>query len=127
MTTNNWTLAEDLMANEFGDGVALNLFELYRARLQAGQGTISGVTFRNCRIEGPAVMLVVGECDFDGVNFGDSRGDIRNLVLHPASPTGVIGAIPVKDCKFLGAQFYGVGFTGGSQFLDQLLAIGSKS
>ena len=124
MNTKTWTLAEDLKADAF-DGVALNLFDLYRARLGMGQRSIKGVTFTNCRLEGPVVMLVVSGCRFDAVNFNSKDGDTRKLVLHPASPTGVTGAIPVEDCQFLGVEFYGVGFTGSKAFTKQLLDLGT--
>jgi len=122
-----WRLADDLTAPVFGEGVALSLFDLYRTHIRMGRPMIERVTFRDCRIEGPAVLLPVGGNSFDRVNFGDSRGDIRNLVLRPEWATSVIGAIPVRDCVFEGAQFFGVGFTGPQTFLDQLLALGDKA
>lgn len=118
-----WTVAEDLTADHF-ENVAVSLVDLHRARLRLGQTAIVGVTFRNCRIEGPAVMLVVGGCQFSAVDFGFAGGDIRTLVLRPASPNGVVGAIPVRDCTFEGGQFFAVGYTGGESFLNQILALG---
>ncbi len=118
-----WKLPADYGADVF-DGVAVSLFELYRARMARKQPMISGVTFRDCRIEGPAVLLVIDGCTFDGVRFGASNGDMRNIVLHPASPTSVTGALPIKDCTFQGGHFFGVGFTGAPTFLQQLLDLG---
>jgi hypothetical protein len=119
----DWKVAKDYAADAF-DGVVVNLFELYRARLAKGQQVVTGVTFKDCRIEGPAVLLVIDGCNFDGVNFGASQGDMRNIVLHPASPTSVTGAIPLQNCAFQGGHFFGVGFTGNSVFLQQLLDLG---
>jgi hypothetical protein len=121
--TSSWTIAEDLTADHFS-GVALSLVDLHRARMRMGQQTLTGITFENCRIEGPAVMLVVGGCSFDGVDFGFAGGDIRTLILKPASPNGVVGAIPVRDCRFKGGQLFAIGYTGGDAFLNQLLALG---
>ncbi len=119
----SWTVAEDLTVDHFSN-VALSLFDLHRARMRLGQSTLSGITFENCRIEGPAVMLVVGGCTFDATDFGFAGGDIRTLVLRPASPNGVVGAIPVRDCRFIGGQLFAIGYTGGEGFLNQILALG---
>ncbi len=122
-TLKDWKQPVDYGADVF-DGVAVSLFELYRARVARKQPIITGVTFRDCRIEGPAVLLVIDGCNFDGVNFTASKGDMRNIVLHPASPTSVTGALPIKDCTFRGGHFFGVGFTGAPTFLQQLLDLG---
>ena len=57
------------------------LFELFRANMIAGDQVIRGRTFRNCLIEGPAVMLVLPGTHFDDTNFGFADGDIRNLSI----------------------------------------------
>lgn len=119
-----WTLATDLTAKSF-ENVALSLVDLHRTCLRSGEAVISGRTFTNCRVEGPAVMLALGGVTFDATDFGYTSGDIRNIVLFPASPTSVIGAIPVKDCVFKGCSFYALGFTGSPTFTDQILALGN--
>lgn len=115
----------DPMAKVF-ENVDISLFDLARAVLKAGQRTINGRTFRNCFIEGPAVMLVLNNVNFDNTNFGHNGGDMRNLVLRPAGPTSVVGAIPVSDCEFINCEFFGLGFTGPDQFLDQLLTLETR-
>lgn len=115
----------DAMAPVF-ENVDISLFDLARAVLKAGQRTINGRTFRNCFIEGPAVMLVLNNVNFDNTNFGPNGGDMRNLVLRPAGPTKVVGAIPVSDCEFINCEFFGLGFTGPDQFLDQLLTLETR-
>ncbi len=121
ITVAGWTVAQDFDHDHFED-VAISLVDLHRSRLRKGEAELSGIVFKRCRIEGPAVMLVVGGCTFDGVNFGATRG-MDTLVLRPASKVGVVGGIPVRDCSFRDCQMFGVGFTGGQEFLDQLLAI----
>jgi len=121
-----WTIAEDLTVDHFSN-VALSLVDLHRSRLRIGQSILTGITFENCRIEGPAVMLVVGGCTFDATDFGPANGDIRTLVLRPASPTGVVGAIPVRDCRFSSCQLFAIGYTGGDTFLNQILALGGPT
>ena len=98
------------------------LFDLYRSCARSGQKLVSGKTFRGCRIEGPGILLVSRGVRFQDVNFGDSRGEAGNLVLRGVG-TKAIGAIPCRDCVFIGCEFLDVGFTGTPAFLDELLAI----
>lgn len=119
---NSWKIAENLMADHFS-GVAVSLVDLHRARMRAGQAILSGITFDNCRIEGPAVVLVIGGCRFDNTDFGYASGDIRTLLLRPMSPNGVVGAIPVRDCTFTNCQLFALGYTGGEGFLNQMLSL----
>lgn len=116
-----FTRATDLLASSYENQV-VSLVDLMRARMVDGQGMISNVAFKNCRIEGPGVMLVL-RCHFVDCDFGNPAGDYRNLVLRPASPTSVIGAIPVDACAFHGCRFVGIGYTGMNEFLDQILAL----
>lgn len=117
------TRATDFTASSY-ENQAVSLVDLLRARMVDGQAVIRDVTFTNCRIEGPGVVLVLG-CHFDRSDFGNPAGDIRNLILRPASQTAVVGAIPVDACTFTACQFVGLGYTGVDQFLDQLIAMGT--
>ncbi|MBU4433781.1 MAG: hypothetical protein KKC14_05110 [Alphaproteobacteria bacterium] len=112
----------DASAKTF-ENLDISLFDLYRANFRANEQVLSGRTFRNCQIEGPGVMLVLPGTTFDTTDFGQTGGDIRNLVLRPAGPLKVIGTIPVQDCAFIGCVFHGVGFTGPEAFLQQILSL----
>ena len=118
-------VATDLGVPSFS-GVAISLVDLHRVALRAGMASIENRTFVDCRLEGPAVVVALGGVTFDAVDFGYHKGDIRNLVLYPASPDSVIGAIPLRNCVFKNCEFYAVGFTGGKSFTDQILALGDK-
>lgn len=115
----------DAFAKSF-ENVDISLFDLYRAHLLKGERFISGRTFRDCRLEGPVVLLAAGGVTFEATDFGYTGGDIRNIILRPASPQTVVGAIPFKDCAFIGCQFFMVGFTGPESFLQQVLALDTK-
>lgn len=117
------TVARDLHAARFED-VDVNLFELYAACAERS-GLIMGRTFVRCRIQGPAIMLVSAGVMFDGCNFGDRDGDMRNLVLRPAGPRA-LGTVPMRDCRFEGCEFFNVGFTGSAQVIDMLLAVSGE-
>ena len=112
----------DAMAKTF-ENVDISLFDLYRAGFWAGEPVIKDRTFKGCQIEGPGVMLVLPGTTFESTDFGQTGGDIRNLVLRPAGPQKVIGVLPVQNCAFIDCLFHGVGFTGPEEFLQQILAL----
>ncbi|WP_051651075.1 hypothetical protein [Brevundimonas bacteroides] len=115
--------ASDLTKRVF-ENEDMPLYELFMATLRQGRSVIEGVTFRGCRIEGPAVMLVLDGTNFEATNFGNSKGDIANMVLRPVANMA-IGAIPVRNCTFDGCEFHGLGFTGNAAILEQILSIRS--
>ncbi len=119
------TLAQphDYRSGEFKNKNLL-LFELFRANLESkGEILIRGAKFENCHIEGPAVLLALAGNSFNDCNFGVAHGDMRTLILYPASPDRVSGAIPMVDCVFEAVDFFSIGFTGHKAFLDSLLDI----
>jgi hypothetical protein len=114
------TRSTDPRATAFSD-THFSLYDLYRANVQAGGGgVIEGRTFTDCVIEGPAVMVVLGGTLFDGVNFGATGGDLRNMLFRPLGNMA-IGAIPVRDCVFRNCQFQTVGITGNDDLLQMLV------
>jgi len=114
-------VAKDLSVSDIRD-VDFSLFDLFAAEMMLGRSLVQGKTITGCRIQGPAVMLASTGVTFDGVNFGDSGGDIRNLILR-SEGTRAIGAIPFRDCAFVNCEFYGVGFTGDAAFLAQVRSL----
>ena len=114
-------LADDMTASVFED-VDLNLFDLHVGNHGAALGVIMGRTFRGCRLQGPAIMLVSAGVQFNDCNFGDPDGDMRNLVLRP-SGNRALGTVPFRDTVFEGCEFFNVGFTGSVEILAQLLAV----
>lgn len=104
------------------EGEDLALYDLFVHHLRTGRSVIDGITFTGCRVEGPAVMLVLDGTTFDSTNFGESKGDMGNIVLRPVGNMA-IGAIPVRNCTFVGCEFYALGFTGNEAILSQILAI----
>lgn len=117
------TLATDYKVTEFKDKNLL-LFEIFRGNFErTGDPVVRGVSFHNCQIEGPAVLLPLGGCTFNDCNFGMAHGDMRTLILNPASPDKVTGAIPMFNCTFDAVDFFSVGFTGAKDFLDSMLEV----
>ena len=102
------------------EGVYIWLPQLAIEGAKRDEADIAGKTFRNCFLEGPAVLLPVVGCSFDGCNMGDVMGDVRNLLLQPVGPQKVTGTVAFRDCKFINCRFLRVGFTGSPAFLAEL-------
>ncbi|HEY0598977.1 hypothetical protein [Brevundimonas sp.] len=117
-------VATDLTASVFED-LDINLFELYAAVVGGAQpGLIEGRVFRRCRMQGPAIVLVSAGVTFDDTNFGDSGGDIRNLLLQPMG-SRALGTMPMRNCAFENCEFFNVGFTGPQPVLDMMAGVGT--
>ena len=115
--------APDLNAKVF-ENVDIILYELFAAAARAGEPLVQGRTFRGCRFQGPGIVLAGNGVTFNDTNFGDSRGGIRNLLLRPVGDKA-LGTIPMRDCSFIGCEFYNVGFTGTEEFIAQVSALTS--
>lgn len=102
------------------EGVHIWMPQLVLEAAQRGEAVIAQKTFRDCFLEGPAVLLASGSCRFDGCNLGDSMGDPRNLLLQPVGPRKVTGTVAFQDCQFINCRFLRVGFTGASDFLANI-------
>jgi len=112
--------ALDPLARAFHGG-GFSLFDLYRASMQAGGGVkIEDRTFTDCTIEGPALMLVLDGVHFDSTHFGQTGGDMRNMLFQPLGNVG-IGAIPVRNCTFTRCRFQAIGITGNETLLKMLI------
>ena len=96
--------------------------QLFLEPRRAGHANIEGRTFIECLIEGPAVLLPLSGCNFDGCNMGDAQGDPRSLMLKPVGSERVTGTVAIRDCKFIRCRFLGVGSTGPQSFLDEMIA-----
>lgn len=118
----------DVMSEAFGrELVARTTFEkeavwlplLAVHHMNAGETVVSGKTFTDCVIEGPAVMASVGKgVSLEQCNLG-AAADVKNLMLKPMGEK-IIGAIGFDDCRFVRCRFVQVGFTGPDAYLTQL-------
>jgi hypothetical protein len=113
--------APDLDATVF-ENVDIALHELLAASMATGVPLIHGRTFRGCRLVGPAIVMAALGTTFDDTNFGDPRGDNRNLVLRPLGVRAT-GAIVMQDCVVDGCEFSEVGFTGSDSFIDWIIGL----
>lgn len=125
MTDATNTAAEPITLEPLGAGPdyvgkGVWLPQLFMETARTGTMVIENRRFENCLIEGPAVLLPIEGCNFDGCDLGDAHGDPRNLMLAPQGPQRVTGPIPFKNCQFINCRFVGVGFTGTPAFLDNM-------
>ncbi|WP_122464458.1 MULTISPECIES: hypothetical protein [Brevundimonas] len=115
-------VAANLNATSFEDA-DINLFELFVTVMGGTKpGRIEGRTFRRCRLQGPAILLLAGGVELESCNLGDSGGDIRNLLLQPLGDFS-LGTIPMRNCRFDNCEFFNVGFTGSQAVLDMLAGV----
>jgi len=89
------------------------------AQLTVNTVILEGLTFQNCRIIGPAVLVPQGQtslvhCGFDTPNVDAVFWDI------PPTRSFVVGAIAIVDCTFSSCTFSQIGL-GGPPELRQML------
>lgn len=81
--------------------------------------TLRGLTFENCTIHGPAVILPlrgtsIQNCTFDGPAEG-------LIWVLEAGREMIIGAIGVRECAFFGCRFQGIGLAVRPEDRQQVL------
>ena len=117
----------DVMSEAFGrEIVARTTFEKEGVWLPlravhtrtAGEAVISGKTFTDCVIQGPALIAVLSGTTFDGCNMG-AASDAASLLFAPQGPR-LVGAIGLQDCRFVRCRFVQIGYTGSPAFLEDM-------
>lgn len=74
---------------------------------------LEGLTFQNCQIHGPAVLVPQGSGRMSHIRF-DAPGGVDSIFWEiPANRTMVVGAIAVVNCTFSVCTFVGIGLAGG--------------
>jgi len=111
----------DLVTPTVFDGVFIPVTALVEARRVTDRPRIEGVTFRNCLLQGPAVLVPTTTTKFDNCNLGEVAGDRRNLFLKAMGPM-IIGGVSVAGCQFESCTFVGVGFAGNDSMIDQFIS-----
>jgi hypothetical protein len=118
-------MSQDIILPALGLGPVYDKATIWIPQLLAeasrrGESLIENKNFIDCQLEGPCVIVPVGQCDFSACDFGWSGGDVRNLLLQPMGPNRIIGAIGFKDCTFTRCTFISVGYSGPPEFLDNM-------
>lgn len=86
--------------------------------LVGDDAVLEGYQFTNCRLKGPAVLLIEGKLDLvENRVEGDPDAILWEV---PPDRERVIGAILVKDSTFEGCTFTNVGLAGYSDFIERV-------
>jgi hypothetical protein len=95
---------------EYREGKVIRLVD------EAGDaGVIEGFHFKNCRVKGPAVLLMQ---DKSGLIDNEFDGDPESILWEiPPDRERVVGAILVKNSTFEDCAFVNVGLAGPSEFV----------
>lgn len=88
--------------------------------LNAGQTVITGKTFIECIIEGPAILMATAGTEFDGCALG-STADPKNLFLRSVGEK-ITGVVAFGDTRFIRCKFNRVGYTSSDEFIDGMIA-----
>lgn len=70
---------------------------------------ISGVEFIGCTLHGPAVLAILERNEISYSNF---QGAMDALLWEVPAGKTVIGAIGLRDCRFVRCVFVGLGWAG---------------
>jgi hypothetical protein len=117
----------DVMSEAFGrELVARTAFEkeaiwlplLAVHHLNAGAPIITGKTFTECVLEGPAVIAAMPGTIFDSCDMGAVQ-DPHSLLFKAQGPK-LVGVIGFKDCNFVRCRFRQVGFSGHDDFVEAM-------
>ncbi len=111
----------DLVTPTAFEDVLIPMSALVEARRVTDRPRIEGMTFRNCLIQGPAVLVPTATTKFDNCNLGEVAGDRRNLFLKAMGPM-IIGGVSVAGCHFESCVFVGIGFAGNDAMVDQFIS-----
>lgn len=81
---------------------------------------LDGYEFNDCLLMGPAVVILTGEIEMDGINIG---GDVQSVfwLIEPGRSL-IVGGIAFTNSKFIDVRFQGVGFAGHEDFRELLLS-----
>ncbi|MBW3578330.1 MAG: hypothetical protein KY462_11445 [Actinobacteria bacterium] len=78
------------------------------SRLAVNESVLEGITFANCTIVGPAVLVPLEGVSIVGGTWDAPNWEALSWII-PRNRDTVIGAIGVKDCTFSACRFQNVG------------------
>lgn len=80
---------------------------------------VKNMHYEDCIIQGPAVLIFLGNTSLDGCSF-EGPPETITWEISPERQT-VLGAVGFEDCVFLRCQFRGVGIAGNREFIDNFM------
>lgn len=79
---------------------------------------ITGVTFENCEIVGPAIIALLGKTSLEHSGID---GDTESVLWDVGDREHVIGAIGLMDCTVVGCRLQRIGFAVPTQDRQKFL------
>jgi hypothetical protein len=80
---------------------------------------IEKVEFTGCTVYGPAVLAILERNEISHSNF---QGDMEAMLWEVPAGKTVIGAVGVRDCRFVRCVFIGLGFAGTADTIAAIKA-----
>ena len=87
--------------------------------LTALEDVVDGVTFANCEILGPAVIVLLGDTHVNGCHWS---GDAEAIIWPAHGRNEVVGAIGLKDCVLTDCELYRIGMLVPDEQMDAVRA-----
>jgi hypothetical protein len=85
--------------------------------LAVTEDILTGLTFENCHIMGPAVFAPLGNTKIEGCSWD---GDFDALIWPIRADREIIGAIGLQDCELLGCRLSRLGLVVREDQVDQV-------
>ena len=92
------------------------------AELTVNTVVLEDLTFQNCRIIGPAVLVPLAGGSIHHCTFDTSEGVDSIFWEIPATRTSVVGAVGLVNCHFSACTFVGIGIAGPRELRERLEA-----
>lgn len=81
------------------------------SELTVNSVTLEGLTFQNCKILGPAVLLLLGRTTLVHSTFDAPNAEALFWEIPPSRAL-VVGAVSAVDCTFSACRFEAIGLGG---------------
>ncbi len=89
------------------------------AELTVLSDVIDGVTFENCEIIGPAVIVMLHDCYISGFSVD---GDVDAVIWRLGAREKVIGAVGFANCNIIECRLRRIGLGVPDSQLDMVMA-----
>ena len=111
----------DQLIGKYLDGLDFRIYDLARETV-----VIRNRTIQNCRIYGPAVLLLksgtIGQCIFDADPTKSAEEVVNSLYIPLIKSKVIYGVIAVENVDFKNCEFHGIAFMGPDELKDMLVA-----
>jgi hypothetical protein len=116
----------DQLISKYLDGLDFRIVDLARNSV-----VIKNRTIQNCRIYGPAVLLLktgsISHCIFDADPTKSAEETVNGIYIPLLKSDVIYGVIAVENVDFKNCEFHGIAFMGPDELRDMLItSLGQK-